>query len=286
MSLLYLMTVAGKKGVGEEGGYKMEVRLVDKNDNKANFILKDVSPAVANTFRRIMISEVPVMAIEDVELRKNSSVLYDEIIAHRLGLTPLTTDLKTYNLLSECKCKGEGCARCSVKLTLAAKGPCTVYASELKSKDPKIKPVYPKMPIAKLLKDQELELEATAFMGTGKDHTKFSPCLAFYKYRPQIEIKGNPEDVDKVVQSCPVDIYKNEDGKLALNKDNLMLCHLCNACVEMDPKNISVEAKDDEFVFYVESWGQLDCKEIALAALDMLKKRMDEFDTKLKEAKS
>ncbi len=58
-----------------------------------------------------MTEEVPTMAIEDVEFRKNNSILYDEIIAHRLGLVPLKTDLKSYNLPEKCKCKGEGCAR-------------------------------------------------------------------------------------------------------------------------------------------------------------------------------
>jgi len=107
------------------------------------------------------------MAIEDVEVRKNSSSLYDEMIAHRLGLIPLTTDLKSYNLPSECKCEGKGCARCQLVLTLSAKGPGIVYSSSLKSKDPKVKPVFDNFPIVKLLKGQEIELEATATLGTG-----------------------------------------------------------------------------------------------------------------------
>ena len=56
--------------------------------------MKDTTPSFANTLRRVVTEDVPTMAIEDVEFRKNNSILYDEIISHRLGLIPLTTDLK------------------------------------------------------------------------------------------------------------------------------------------------------------------------------------------------
>ena len=68
----------------------MEIRVLSnvKEEGKLSFIIKDSTPAFANTLRRIMIEEVPTMAIEEIEFRKNNSILYDEIIAHRLGLTP------------------------------------------------------------------------------------------------------------------------------------------------------------------------------------------------------
>ena len=89
----------------------MKIELVEKSDNKIVFTLKDVTAGYANTLRRLMIGEVPTMAIDDVTIAKNDSVLYDEIIAHRLGLVVLKTDLSSYNMMSVCKCKGAGCAR-------------------------------------------------------------------------------------------------------------------------------------------------------------------------------
>ena len=135
---------------------KMDTKLLFHNKEKIVFLIKETDYFFVNTIRRIIIEEVPTLAIEDITINKNSSALYDEMIAHRLGLIPLKTDLKSYTLTKECKCKGEGCARCSLNIILKAKGPCTVYSENLKTRDPKIKSIYAKIPIIKLLKDQEL----------------------------------------------------------------------------------------------------------------------------------
>lgn len=266
----------------------MEVRLLENNkeQNKLSFILKDTKPAYANTLRRIMLEEVPVMAIEDVEFRKNSSILYDELIAHRLGLLPLTTDLKSYNLPENCKCDGKGCARCQLKLTLKTKETGIIYASQLKSKDPAIKPVYPKMPVVKLLKGQTLELEATAQLGKGKVHSKWSPGLIYYKQKPVIEINDSKvTDVQKAADICPQDVFEVKDGNLVVSKDNLLKCHLCEACQDLFGKDaISVNPSND-FVFYVESWGQLGCKEIVLEAVKIFNEKLIEFGEKVKALK-
>lgn len=257
----------------------------DKKSGKVVFMLKNSNAAFVNSLRRFMTESVPTIAIEDVEFTKNSSVLYEEIVAHRLGLVPLETDLQTYNLPSVCKCKGEGCARCSVKITLSAKGPCTVYAEDLKIKDPKVKPAQPKMPIVKLLKGQELEFEATAILGQGKQHTKWSPCIAWYKHKPIIEIDEKKcTNAEAVANSCPVSVYNEKDGKLTINKDNQLNCHLCNACVETAENNsVKVTKSEEEFVFYVEPWGQLTPSEILSSATDQFRALLKELDEKVSQ---
>ncbi len=266
----------------------IEIRLLeqDKENNKVSFILMNSTPSFANIIRRTVTEEVPTMAIEEVEFRKNNSILYDEIIAHRLGLLPLTTDMKSYNLSSECKCKGKGCARCQLKLTLKAKGPCTVYASVIHTRDAAIKPVYQKTPIVKLLKNQSLELEATAVLGQGKEHVKWSPGHIYYKNKPIIEIDIKKCDgCSKCIEQCPTKTIEMKDNKAVVSKDHLIDCHLCNACVDSCPKEaISIKPSGD-FIFYLESWGQLDCKKILLEASRLLDKKLDEFSAKLKDAK-
>jgi DNA-directed RNA polymerase subunit D len=299
MLLLFLTAAAGKKEEKEEEGYrckrlgakqvqKMKINILSKkkgkDDNKLIFELADADISYANTLRRLFMNEVPVMAIEDVELRKNDSGLYDEILAHRLGLIPFKTDLKSYNLISECKCKGEGCGRCQLKMTLKAKGPCTVYAGDIKTKDPKVKPVYTKMPIVKLLDDQALELEATATLGLGKVHSKWSPCLAYYREIVDIKIEKQPDNKEEIVEQCPQKIFEIKNDKLTVINDNITDCTLCNACIELSNGKIKVEPKNS-YLMIIESWGQLEPQEIVEKAIDAYDKQIDEFIELLAKAK-
>ncbi|MBI4149039.1 DNA-directed RNA polymerase subunit D [Candidatus Woesearchaeota archaeon] len=262
----------------------MEIRILeqDKKKEAVAFLIKGAGPVFANTLRRMIVNRVPTMAIEDVEFRKNSSILYDEVIAHRLGLVPLSTDLKSYTVPAECTCKGKGCGKCRVKLILKVSGPAVVLASELKSKDPAIKPVFPKIPIAKLLKGQSLELEAFAVLGRGEEHAKWIPGHAYYKQKPVIAISEGYKNAAEIAASCPVQVYDEKNGTLSINKDNYFRCHLCNACVDVDPKHISVKEDPDEIVFVVESFGQLSCKEILLSAIDEIDARLDAFQKAFK----
>ncbi|MFH0979112.1 MAG: DNA-directed RNA polymerase subunit D [Candidatus Woesearchaeota archaeon] len=256
----------------------------DKKNEKCSFLIKGADFSFVNSIRRCIVDFVPTMAIEDVEFHKNSSVLYDEIIAHRLGLIPLETDLKTYNLPSKCKCNGAGCARCTLKLSLKAKGPGIADASLLKSKDPKVKPVFSATPIVKLLKGQELEFEATAVLGFGKEHAKWSPGLAYYKNKPVIEMLKKCDKCDICVKDCPQKIFEVKGNSVELNKDNVNKCDLCGACFEHCPKGvIRIGEKEDEYIFNIESWGQLSCKEIVKEAADCFDSLLDDLLDKLKE---
>ncbi|MEM0231029.1 MAG: DNA-directed RNA polymerase subunit D [Candidatus Woesearchaeota archaeon] len=253
-------------------------QLSKEKDGKMSFIVRGVTPAFINAIRRICTEEVPTMAIEDVHFLKNTSGLYDEIIAHRLGLIPLTTDLKTYNLPEKCTCKGEGCPKCQVKFTLSKKEPGYVYASELKSSDPDIKPVHPKMIIAKLLKGQVLELEATAVLGIGKVHAKWSPGLIYHRSVPEIEIiNPKAEGAETAAKLCPKKILLYDKGMLSIDKQKENECTLCLACSEAAPKAVRVNPKEKEFIFTIESWGQLSCKEIVRESSKILDSKIDEF---------
>ncbi len=265
----------------------MEIRVLENNKDNGtlSFILKDSDHVFANTLRRLMMDEVPSMAVEEVEFQKNNSILYDEMIAHRLGLVPLKTDLKSYNMPNKCKCEGKGCNRCQLKLVLrATKGSGVVYASELKSKDPAVKPVFGEMPIVKLLKGQTLELEATAVLGTGKQHMKWSPCHVWYKYKPIIEITGDVKNPEAIIEVDHNNIFEIKDRKLTVNKDRVLECDLSLDFSEID-KNVKVTASETDFVFYIESFGQLSCKEIVSKGIDILDEQLDAFVEELKKAK-
>jgi len=252
----------------------MNITILEKKKEKLILRVTGVPAAYMNALRRYMMTEVPVMAIEDVEFRKNSSALYDEIIAHRLGMLSLKTDLKSYNLPEECKCKGAGCAQCQVIMTLKATGPKTVYAEDLKSKDPKIVPVFGKTPIVKLLEGQELELQATAILGKGKEHSKWNTGLIYYKEYPHITIKKQPENAQELAKKYS-HILEYKAGKLSVKEKAIPHYDLFEAVAEESQGAITVTYKDD-YILYIESWQQLPPKEIVTTALSIFDKELEE----------
>jgi len=191
----------------------MKLSITGKKEDEFIFTLSDSNPAYANALRRTISSETPTMAIASVEFRKNTSTLYDEQLAHRLGLIVLESDLSSYNLPEKCSCKGEGCAQCQLKIILSVKGPCTVTAKDLESQDPKIKPVFNDSMIVPLIKGQEIQLEATAKLGIGKEHTKWSPGLCFFRFKPTLTINNNSKEFDTFKDKYPPQIF-NKQGKI------------------------------------------------------------------------
>ncbi len=262
----------------------MKLKLIKNipKDKKLFFLIEGINPAFANTIRRTMINSVPTLAIEEVEFKDNASILYDDMVAHRLGLIPLTTDLKAYNIKSECRCKGAGCARCQIQITLKTKKTGTVYASELKCKDTSVKPVFPNTPIVKLLEGQNIELVATAELGRGKDHMKWSPGHVYYKYLPVLKINKQPTNAKEIVENCPKKIFKIKENKLSISQDKLFDCSLCGACMDLN-KDVCVEEDPTRFVFCIESWGQLEPKDIFKQAIMYLSTEVDNFAKEIKK---
>jgi len=159
----------------------LKVKILEKNNYKMKLQIEGINAAFAGELRRIMISEIPTMAIEWVDFHTNDSILWDEIIAHRLGLIPLTFDPDFFNFKDECQCEGRGCTRCQIAFALKKKGPCTVYSGDLKTTDDRVKPVFDKVPIVELMEGQELELEAYAELGIGRKHAKWQGAVVGYK---------------------------------------------------------------------------------------------------------
>jgi DNA-directed RNA polymerase subunit D len=171
----------------------MKVQVLKKTDSEIQFMVEGISPAFANALRRVMMTEVPTMAIEWVDFIKNDSALNDEILAHRLGLIPLTFNPKAYNLPNECDCNGKGCSRCQVKLKLKKEGPCMVYSGDLESEAEDVKPVFDKIPIVELFEGEKLEFEAIAQLGLGREHAKWQAAVVGYKNKPKKEISRKEE---------------------------------------------------------------------------------------------
>lgn len=255
----------------------MKLELIKKKKGKITFEIKDGSVGYVNTLRRVFTTEVPTMAISTVEFKQNSSALYDEIIAHRLGLLVLKTDLDSYNLPKEGDTES---AATHVTFTLKVTGPKTVYASDLKSNDSKIAPVYPETIIVKLFDKQEIELIATANLGLGKIHMKWSPGLASYYYKPKITV-NNKAATPEILELYPPQVKT----KGQIDAEKIDAPELIDACrdINKDVVKIEYENPHTDFVFTIESWGQLSPDAIVEEGMKQYNAQLDEFKKLIKD---
>ena len=270
----------------------VKVEIVDRTDTTMRLIVRETDASFMNSLRRIMLTEVPSMTIEDVVIVENSSILNDEILAHRLGLIPLTTDLDSYNLPEECPCKSEfGCNLCRVALTLnveAAEEMKTVYSGDLISENPDIRPVSNRIPIAKLVLGQKIKLEAYARLGKGKAHAKWQPVsMCAYKYFPQVRVDEKRCDAcEECVKVCPKKVLGTVEKRIEVR--NLGDCTLCEDCMDacpVDPAAIDISWDKNTFIYDIESTGALPVERIVLESVSLLDKKASEFVKKLKKAK-
>ncbi|KAF2874961.1 DNA-directed RNA polymeras-like proteines I and III subunit RPAC1 [Massariosphaeria phaeospora] len=207
---------------------KFDIRFHKYHPHDAEFSLVGIDTSVANAFRRIMLAEIPTLAIETVFINQNTSIVQDEVLAHRLGLIPLQgskegldwmrwyhqpteddpgsgspSDYNCVQLHLDVKCEWQ-----EDGLKRVAQGETdpdrlytghNVYARDIVytptgkqhdifDKEP-IKPVHPQILIAKLRPKQEITLMMHAVKGVGQDHAKFSPvATASYRLLPTIDI--------------------------------------------------------------------------------------------------
>jgi DNA-directed RNA polymerase subunit D len=216
----------------------IKIQEQGKDKMKLSFVT-DMSTTLANAIRRSAL-EIPIMAIDEVEITKNDSALYDEMIAHRIGLIPI----KTEKTIKETKFK------------LKETGPKTVYSTDIK---PDVETGY-KIPIVILDNEQELEIIGNARLGKGIEHIKYSPGLVYFKHNI------DPEVLDF--------IYVDETGKISYDEEEMDVKKLSE-----EQKNKIKKLKEaDELIFTIESWGQIPSKDIFLRAIEALDENLEELN--------
>jgi DNA-directed RNA polymerase subunit D len=264
----------------------VDVKIIEQNGNLLRFVVQDIDVAIANSLRRTMIAEVPSMAIEDVIILENPSPIRDEILAHRLGLVPLKTDLESYIQREKCDCNSElGCGKCSAVFTLEVEAKDTsqtVYSGALEPSDPYVIPVSEKIPILKLARNQKIRLEAHARLGRGNEHAKWQP-VSVCTMKRLVNITIDQEKCslcEKCVEACFKHVIVSDNNTLAIvNPEN---CEDCLLCVDACPEDaISTQDSEDTFMFHIESTGVLPPESIFNYAIDILKAKTREFHSQI-----
>lgn len=254
----------------------MKIKILDSDNRKMSFILEDSNPAFANALRRTM-RNVPTMAIETVDIEDNTSGLYDEVIAHRLGMIPLEVT-EDYVIKNECKCNGKGCSRCTAVFALDKTGPCIVTSNDLKGD---LKPIDLNIPIVELLENQKLKLTASANLGKSEEHAKWQAANVGYKYIPSVRITDKCNMCGECVKVCPKGIFQKGDKIKVINAQN---CILCMKCVDVcGSRALTVTGDDTSFLFTVETVSGLKPVQILEKSLELLGESAKEFISGLKK---
>lgn len=251
-----------------EGRFKPKIKILKLESDFIEFSLENADLSFANSLRRVIISEVPTMAIDMVQVTENTSPLFDEFIVHRLGLVPLVSEeIDHFNFPLNCNCK-EGCERCKVDYDIMVKcddnakedDTLDVTADDItpKNKEVKIKPVKYDDPIviAKLKKGQSINMTLTAKKGIGKIHAKWSPvCTCVMKQVPNVQILNmdgdnflntlSHDDKKKFCQACPSKVFKYDENKDELIVDKPEKCTYCEECLIKTQEFINKKDKDD-----------------------------------------
>lgn len=234
------------------------MEALEKNNEKM-VIKTDMNISLANAIRRSL-NEVETLAIEEVDIYKNDTALYDEVVASRLGLVPLKNQ----------KLKKDGSVEMKLKVK-AKEDSGVVLSGELGENV-----VFGEMPIVILEKGQEVEVVARAKVGTGKDHAKHLPGLIYYKHRPDIKISKEGEKQKELAELYP-EIFSFEDKLKVIDE---WKCDLDHEDMKEYP-GVEIELKDD-LIFYIESWGQITVKDVFIESCKALKSNISEVVKALK----
>lgn len=264
--------------MSEEGPH---VNIREATNDTVDFILSNVDLSLANSLRRVMIAEIPTLAIDSVEVEINTTVLADEFISHRLGLIPLQSkDIDQLVYCRDCYCE-DHCDRCSVVLTLQAIGESesttNVYAKDLQIlsdlggrnighpiiQDKEANGVL----ICKLRKGQELKLKCVAKKGISKEHAKWSPAAAVeFEYDPWNKLRHT-------------DYWYEQDRTAEWPQSK--------NCELEDPPNeddlFDYKAKPNTFYINVESVGSIPSDQIVIRGIKTLQDKVADILFSLKK---
>jgi DNA-directed RNA polymerase subunit D len=270
-------------------GFNMKIEVKSQSDNEMIFIVRDAEVPFMNAIRRCAMVNVPKIAIEDVNIIKNDSAMFNEVLAHRLGLTPLVSDLDALEGLSLPEDDDWEEFTNGIMFHLNEEGPKTVYSKDLISSDSKIKPVYDTIPLVKLKEGEEIIIEASAKVGYGKEHAKWMPTtVCAYKQYPEITFNDDVEIDYDCAQACPRGILKSDRRSKKIKILDIENCSMCKSCVRSsinraaangapDKSYINVGYRENDFIFRIETDGSMPPKEVLLVACDKLGEKADKF---------
>eukprot|EP00736_Rhodelphis_marinus_P001137 Rmarinus@m.3736 len=282
---------------------RLKIDVISLNDDQIVFDFVGIDAPIANALRRILLSEVPTMAIEKVIVKDNTSIVPDEIFAHRIGLIPLKVDPRLFEYIEEeeetesdtlvfkidvsCKRRpgvpDDAPEEEKYERSRVLSGDLEwVPQGDQADRFPEgIGPVHDDIVLTKLRPGQSVKVELHAYKGIGKQHAKWSPvCTASYRLLPVIELDRDfvDDEAEVLVSSCPMKVFDYEDfgaskrAVVARPRD----CTVCRECVRHDwSTGVKLMRQRDHFIFSIETTGALPPEVLFREAIGVLVKKCE-----------
>lgn len=294
-----------------------DIKIIRSEENVLEFEMIGIDPAVANALRRILIAEIPTIAIEHIFMINNTSIIQDEVLSHRLGLVPIkmnpalleqrsseeaASEKNTVIFKLDVTCKRSGDKMLNEKvlsgdfqwLPNGSEIPDDTGARFATSQQslgvdaPSM--VHDDILLAKLRPGQSIVLEAHCVKGIGKEHAKWSPVsTAWYRLYPEIRlVKEDISDqvAKELVEAAPGLFFIDPRTKKLCVAEARKYEKLIEKIRTMQEKEeiaecVQVLKRKDHFIFTIESTGIISPKDLLLQAIEILQSKTDSLIEKL-----
>ena len=287
------MMEEGQKVEEEEGEFKMKVNVLKMEDYYAQVEFKDVNYSFVNSIRRSLVSMVPCLALHEIDFHMGSlgsyvdeesgdereyesiSAMFNEIVAHRIGMLPVPTDEKTIEAFGDSI--DDDTKQPDIMYSLHKQGPCTVYSGDLEPVSGDTSLVIPEtnVPLVKLAEGQAILVYAKAKIGNAQKHTKWQCAVAPRFYQAPIINVSSGKGSKAIFDIIDKKNFKKKGKSHVI--DNPVEAHEALRKLEQlwndkeAKEAMEVSTKKDHFIFEFETNGAMKAKlalEQALKALD------------------
>ncbi|KAM0676114.1 DNA-directed RNA polymerase core subunit rpc40 [Gurleya vavrai] len=239
----------------------MQIKIIKHTPEFLEFDLINVDCSIANALRRIIMSEIPTLAIHNVTIKKYSGALTEEIICHRIGLIPLLVDPSNFQFVED-ELNEKNALTFVLKKENNGKEIMTVFSDDIQWKpvgkqsewvgDVKFRSG---VPITKLGKGDFLDFEMSAIKNVGKVHAKWSPvCPVFYKLHPHIEIGDFYGEEAVKIKECFTDgVIEIIDNKAIVVNERIETMSLKALRFDEFKDSVFIGKKYNHFIFNIET---------------------------------
>lgn len=250
------------------GTLNKKIQLLNTSGRRFEFLLNDSNDQEAANLRKAMLAYIPTMAVMQVEIQENTSIMVPDMILQRFEMIYFNSEnADQFCYARDCECKDKRCSKCTVGFEIDVTNvdsvkplPVQVFQTQMKllpeyeTTAKGVSPLFyvPKPPgqelddndltIVELSKGQRVHLHIFVQKGTTKRfrHTKFKPTtVVSFRLDPTITFNDNllantsMEQRLKIVMCCPKKIFSLSefDGSIVVN--NPRKCTSCQECIHV-----------------------------------------------------